>query len=93
MRKMKIAMKLSITGLVHGVFFRASLSEYARSLGVSGWVRNLGDGSVEAFVEGEEDNVRKVVAWANRGPPRARVDAVRSQEATVRHLKGFMVVG
>lgn len=90
---MRIAIKLVITGLVHGVMFRSSLSDYARSQGVSGWVRNEVDGSVEAFIEGEEENVRRVIAWASHGPPRARVDAVRSQESTVRNLKGFMVVG
>lgn len=90
---MRIAVKLSITGLVHGVMFRASMTEYARSQGVSGWVRNKADGSVEAFVEGEEESVQKVIAWASHGPPRARVDAVRSEESAVRNTKGFVVIG
>jgi len=86
-------MKISIIGLVHGVLFRASLRDYARSQGVNGWVRNKVDGSVEAFIEGEEEAVRRVIAWAAHGPPRARVDAVHSEESPVKHIKGFMVIG
>jgi len=90
---MKIAVRLVIVGLVHGVMFRASLCNYARSLGVSGWVRNRVDGSVEAWVEGEEEEVKKVIEWTRRGPPMARVDAVHTQSSTVRNVKGFVVVG
>jgi len=90
---MRTASRLMIKGLVHGVMFRASLCNYARSQSVSGWVRNRVDGSVEAFVEGEEENVKNVIEWARHGPPMARVDSVRCLEATVRNLRGFVVVG
>jgi len=49
-----IAVRIRVTGLVHGVFFRASLAEVAADNDVRGWVRNRSDGSVEAFLEGEE---------------------------------------
>lgn len=62
------------TGRVQGVFFRQSAREQAERLGLSGWVRNLPDGSVEALFEGERPLVEQAVAWCRQGPPRARVD-------------------
>jgi acylphosphatase len=53
----------------------------ARELGVSGWVRNRADGSVEAFVQGEAAPLEDFLQWARLGPPLARVDAVTSEEA------------
>ncbi len=65
-----------VYGRVQGVFFRASMKEVALRHGVTGWVRNLPDGRVEAVVEGPCDAVKKVVEWAHRGPPLARVERV-----------------
>ena len=66
--------QVRVTGRVQGVFFRQSTVEMTRPLGVSGWVRNLPDGSVEALFEGERALVERAVAWCRQGPPRARVD-------------------
>lgn len=71
-----VTLHLSITGLVQGVFYRASLRAEAGRLGLEGWVRNRRDGSVEAVIRGPEDRTRELVAWARRGPPAARVDQV-----------------
>jgi len=88
-----IAVHLKVKGLVHGVFFRASMARMASDYGVTGWVRNLTDGSVEAFLEGEEKSVLRLVEWARRGPPSARVDRIEVEQAAPRSLRGFRIEG
>lgn len=68
---------LIIEGRVQGVFFRDSARRQALSIGVTGWVRNRPDGTVEAVVEGPVDRVGQFVAWCRRGPSAARVDRVQ----------------
>ena len=65
---------LFVTGYVQGVFFRHSLAQRARSAGVTGWVKNLPDGRVEAVMEGEEEAVRALIEWSKTGPPHATVE-------------------
>lgn len=67
---------LIVRGRVTGVFFRASTQREARRLGLTGWVRNRNDGSVELVAEGDEDAVKEIISWSNHGPSAARVDAV-----------------
>ena len=64
------------TGRVQGVWFRDTCRERALAEGVAGWVRNRGDGAVEAEFEGAPAAVERLVAWCREGPTRARVDAV-----------------
>lgn len=73
--------QLRIHGLVQGVGFRWSLAREAQRLGVTGWVRNRRDGSVEALVCGGEPEVGRIVAWAHRGPAAARVVRVEVWDA------------
>lgn len=80
---------LRIQGRVQGVWFRESMRQEAERLGVSGWVRNTPDGAVEAVVQGEDEAVRGILAWAHRGPPQARVDHVEVREAEGR-FSGFV---
>jgi acylphosphatase len=70
---------LVVRGRVQGVFFRASAQREARQLGLTGWVKNRPDGSVEAVAEGEEDQVKDFLAWAQHGPTTARVDNVETK--------------
>ena len=65
-----------VHGLVQGVWFRASTKDEADRLGVTGWVSNLPDGSVEAVFEGEKKKVEEFVGWCHRGPPGAKVSNV-----------------
>lgn len=67
-----------ISGKVQGVFFRSSTKSKAEELGLTGWVRNLADGRVEAVFEGEEGNVEKMVQWCRKGPQYARVEDVEA---------------
>lgn len=65
-----------IEGYVQGVFFRDTTHRRAETLGVTGWVRNLIDGRVEAVFEGDENAVRRMVQFVREGPPRAMVTHV-----------------
>lgn len=85
------AVRLTVVGLVQGVGYRASLCERARRLGLSGWVRNRADGSVEAVVHGPLDRVEELVCWAGRGPPASRVDRLERSPADAPPHGGFEV--
>lgn len=85
------AVRMKIRGIVHGVSFRASMARVATDLGVRGWVKNLPDGTVEAFLEGDERSVGRVIDWARVGPPRARVDRVDVQDAAPRNHRDFRI--
>ncbi len=68
--------QLRARGRVQGVFFRASTQREAKRLGLTGWVRNCNDSSVEMVAEGEETGIKDLIAWAQSGPSAARVDRV-----------------
>jgi acylphosphatase len=71
-----------VHGLVQGVSFRYHVRRNALELGVTGWVRNLPNGSVEALFEGDEAAVNALVEWCRSGPPAARVDRLDVCEGT-----------
>ena len=66
-----------VAGRVQGVWFRETTRERACALGLTGWVRNLRDGRVEALFEGDRDRVEQALAFVRRGPPLARVSTTR----------------
>ena len=68
--------QLMIRGRVTGVFFRAAAQREAKRLGVTGWVKNRNDASIEMLAEGEEDAIKEIVSWAQHGPSAARVENV-----------------
>ncbi|GIF73480.1 acylphosphatase [Asanoa siamensis] len=68
-----IRRRVVVTGRVQGVFFRDSCRRQAVAAGVTGWVRNLPDGTVEAAFEGTSDAVDRMVKWTREGPPDAVV--------------------
>lgn len=84
-----MALHLLITGRVQGVGFRHSLCAEARRVGACGWVRNRADGSVEAVIEGATQAQLALLAWARRGPPGARVDAIRENTVPDSGIQGF----
>jgi acylphosphatase len=78
-----------VSGDVQGVGFRAACRREAQAAGVSGWVRNRGDGTVEAVFEGDEAAVARVVKWCRTGPPWGRVDDVAIEDQTPTGERGF----
>jgi acylphosphatase len=81
--------RVVIQGRVQGVFFRAETRERARSLGLTGWVRNQPDGSVEAVFEGSRDRIESIIGWCRHGPRLAEVDDVSVQWEEPRGEQGF----
>ena len=71
--------QLVVRGRVQGVYFRASAQREARQLGLTGWAKNRKDGAVELVAEGEEDQVKDFLSWAQQGPSTARVDKVETR--------------
>ncbi len=69
-----------VEGRVQGVFFRAFTRDEAARLGLSGWVRNRSNGSVEAVVEGEKSAVEEMARWFRRGSPHSIVEKVHITE-------------
>ena len=67
---------LIISGRVQGVFFRAKTQQAATMVGVTGWVRNKRDGTVEAVIEGDRSDVVSLINWCKHGPSLSRVDDV-----------------
>jgi acylphosphatase len=84
--------RLSVTGEVHGVGYRASCLRHARHLGLAGWVRNRPDGSVEIEAEGPVDRLENLRSWAAQGPPAARVDGVTCRRVDTVRARGFTVL-
>lgn len=78
-------LEIVVSGRVQGVWFRAATRAEAGRLGLTGWVRNLPDGRVEAVFEGEREALRQMLDWCRAGPPGARVDRLEERWGTATH--------
>jgi len=72
----KIRRRAVVHGMVQGVVFRAYARDSARRIGVTGWVRNVQDGTVEAVIEGDVEGVEAMLAWLRKGSPYSCVEKV-----------------
>jgi acylphosphatase len=83
-----------IRGRVQGVFFRVETQRAAREIGVTGWVRNKSDGTVEAVMEGDQARVTAMIEWCGKGSPMSAVSAVDVKwETPSGEHEGFRIVG
>jgi acylphosphatase len=80
-----------VRGRVHGVGFRVSCARRAERAGLTGWVRNRPDGTVEVDVEGPAPGVHELIEWCRQGPPAARVTGVDVIEGTPSGERGFAI--
>jgi acylphosphatase len=78
-------------GRVQGVFFRDSARREAARRGVAGWVRNTGEGTVEAVFEGDDEAVAAMVELCRSGPGHAQVERIEVHEEQPEGLEGFSV--
>jgi acylphosphatase len=88
---MPVRRRLIVHGRVHGVGFRVSVAAAARSRGVSGWVRNRPDGTVEVVAEGESEQVESLARFCEEGPRHARVARVETFAEQPEGLPGFEI--
>jgi len=86
-----IRRRVVVLGEVQGVFFRDTCRRQAQAHGVTGWVRNCPDGTVEAAFEGEPEAVQAMIAWARKGPPMAYVGRVEVTEEEPVGERSFQV--
>jgi acylphosphatase len=88
---MKKAAILKVSGRVQNVGFRYHTRKTAEEYAISGFVRNMPDGSVYIECEGEEENLDRFILWCQQGPSWARVDHINIQNAPVQGYEGFQV--
>jgi len=89
---MKKAIRLYISGLVQGVFFRAFIKENAERFNLKGFVRNLEDGRVEIFIEGNPENVNKMILICKKGPKHSEIKNVEVKQEKFQELKSFKIL-
>jgi acylphosphatase len=88
----KARARVIVTGIVQGVFFRVETKRAADHIGVTGWVRNRPEGTVEAMFEGEREKVEAAINWCRKGPPSGWVEDVSiTWEPFQGEFKGFNI--
>ena len=89
---MKKSIRLTISGSVQGVFFRQFVKEQADKHGIKGYVRNLEDGRVEVFIEGDINSVDQMVPLCKRGPQHSQIRNVEEKEEKFQGFKEFKIL-
>ncbi|MBS3055305.1 MAG: acylphosphatase [Candidatus Aenigmarchaeota archaeon] len=90
---MQVRSHVLIKGSVQGVFFRMNVQELAKQIHISGWVKNLPDGNVEAVFEGEEKEVESIISFCRKGPIGSKVgDVVVKNENFTGEFKDFKII-
>jgi len=89
---MKKAVKVAIFGTVQGMFFRQFIHENAEKLGIKGYVRNKPDGSVEAWFEGDDKTIAKMVEVVKQGPKHAVISKVDVKDEKLQDIKEFKIL-
>ena len=84
--------RIKVEGRVQGVFFRQSTQEKANQLGIKGTVKNCDDDSVEVIATGTKEQLDKLVAWCRKGPPKANVINVTTQELSLQTFYNFSII-
>jgi acylphosphatase len=85
------SVKINVYGTVQGVFFRQFLKDKADEIGVRGIVRNLENGSVEAYIEGVDDKVKEIVSAIKKGPPNSKIKDIKIQNVSYQGFVGFKI--
>lgn len=89
---MKKSIRLYISGIVQGIFFRGFVKENAERYNVKGFVRNLEDGRVEVFLEGEVEDVKKLIELCKKGPRHTEIKHVEMRLEKFQDLKNFKIL-
>lgn len=87
----KIAIRVLIFGRVQGVFFRTSAKRLAKQFGLTGWIKNLDNGQVEAVFEGSPKTMEKMIAWCRHGPPLAQVTDLQTSPYPIKNYSDFEI--
>ncbi|BAX53169.1 Acylphosphatase [Photobacterium damselae subsp. piscicida] len=88
----QICMKVNVKGVVQGVGFRFHTAHEGLKLGLTGYAKNLSDGSVEVIACGHEENVLKLIKWLETGPRSGRGDYLNADEVEWRRMDGFQIL-
>ena len=87
-----VATNIIVHGKVHGVYFRASTQNKALELCLTGWVRNLSNGTVKIHAEGSRDSLDQLIKWCQKGPPLAKVSRSDLNWITPQGMDGFRIL-
>jgi len=89
---MKKSIRLYITGTVQGVFFRTFIKSNAEKYNVKGFTRNLEDGRIEVFLEGDADNVNKMIEICKQGPKHSQIKHVEEKSEKFQGFNTFKIL-